>query len=296
MWKHISICHQKIIFMAQTLLIELRGYCMIKNEILTQDILSNNKYQTATTQIKAKDNPEDISRQIEKVFLNELLKNIFEHTEFGKNKAISPFVPFFTAEMSDAFSQKGIGVGEFLTRTDSLKLQKSKEIKSKSDYKFQLNEIEELNPVKNEEKNTSYRENISSLKDKDKKFNLTLPAEGQISSFFGMRIDPFIGKLRQHNGIDIALKEGSKVKAAASGKVAFVGEMMGFGKVVVLDHEDGYSSIYGHNSKNLVSKGEMVKVGQVIALSGSTGRATGPHLHFELRKEGEAINPLELIG
>lgn len=268
---------------------------MLNKGINISAISEVNNHYISTSQIKQKDNPEDISQQIEKVFLNELLKNIFEHTEFAKNKAISPFIPFFTAEMSDSLAIKGIGVGEFLTKTHMLKSQKNNN-PTKTEQNMET--IKSLNndlPT-DEEKSASLQENISFLKSEERSLKFNLPAEGSISSAFGKRIDPFIGKWRQHNGIDIATKEGSEVRAAASGKVAFVGEMNGYGRVVILEHDEGYSSIYGHNSKNIVSKGEMVEVGQLIALSGTTGRATGPHLHFEIRKNGEPINPLSIIG
>ncbi|MCX8069371.1 MAG: M23 family metallopeptidase [Thermodesulfovibrionales bacterium] len=268
---------------------------MIQDNSPISSAIELNKYQIASSQIKPKDNPENISQQIEKVFLNELLKNVFEHTEFGKNKAISPFIPFFTAEISHSFAVRGIGVGEFLTRTEQLKSKKDNRLPKNEQLKETLEPLNN-NIQNNEEKNTSLQENNSSFDNKNDNFKLTIPVDGSISSTFGKRLDPFIGKWRQHNGIDIAIKEGSEVKTAASGKVAFVGEMKGYGKVVIIEHDEGYSSIYGHNSKNLVEKGQMVEVGQVIALSGATGRATGPHLHFEVRKDGEAINPLSLIG
>ena len=115
------------------------------------------------------------------------------------------------------------------------------------------------------------------------------PARGKITSGFGRR-----GR-KNHNGIDIALPIGTPVKAADGGTVTFSGRQGTYGYLVIIDHGAGYSSYYGHNSKNLVSKGDKVHKGQTIALSGNTGRSTGPHLHFEVRKFGVPVNPINYL-
>ena len=118
------------------------------------------------------------------------------------------------------------------------------------------------------------------------------PVQGKISSGFGWRIDPFTGKRAWHAGIDLAVPEGTPVEACWPGKVVFAGEKGGYGKVVILEHKNGYHTVYGHNAKILVQEGEFVSGGQRIALSGNTGRSTGPHLHFEVRKGDVALNPM----
>ena len=115
------------------------------------------------------------------------------------------------------------------------------------------------------------------------------PARGKITSGFGRR-----GQ-KNHNGIDIALPTGTPVKAADGGTVTFSGRQGTYGYLVIIDHGEGYTSYYGHNSKNLVSKGDKVHKGQTIALSGNTGRSTGPHLHFEVRKFGVPVNPINYL-
>lgn len=115
------------------------------------------------------------------------------------------------------------------------------------------------------------------------------PARGRITSGFGSRWG------KNHNGIDIALPTGTPVKAADGGTVTFSGRQGTYGYLVIIDHGAGYSSYYGHNSKNLVSKGDKVHKGQTIALSGNTGRTTGPHLHFEVRKFGVPVNPINYL-
>ena len=115
------------------------------------------------------------------------------------------------------------------------------------------------------------------------------PARGRITSGFGRRWG------KNHNGIDIALPTGTPVKAADGGTVTFSGRQGTYGYLVIIDHGAGYTSYYGHNSKNLVSKGDKVHKGQTIALSGNTGRTTGPHLHFEVRKFGVPVNPINYL-
>ncbi len=121
------------------------------------------------------------------------------------------------------------------------------------------------------------------------------PVRGTISSPFGPRIHPIYGVPSFHTGIDIAVPEGTPVRAAASGTVTFAGWHEGFGVLVVIDHGNGYESYYGHLSKLLVSVGQSVSAGDVIALSGNTGLSTGPHLHFEVRYLGTPVDPRPLL-
>ncbi len=123
--------------------------------------------------------------------------------------------------------------------------------------------------------------------------NLSLqsPLEGSLESVFGWRLDPFTQQRAWHNGIDIKAEQGSLIKAAASGVVSFVGEDPELGQVVIIDHENGLQSVYGHNSELLVQEGENISAGTDIAKVGMSGRATGPHLHFEIRDNGLSINP-----
>jgi len=115
--------------------------------------------------------------------------------------------------------------------------------------------------------------------------------KGWISSFYGKRKDPFTGRTTMHKGMDFAAKEGSDVIAVASGLVTYAGERSGYGKLVEIRHGGGYSTRYGHNSEVLVSVGDRVSQGQVIAKMGSSGRSTGPHVHLEVLRNGVQVNP-----
>jgi len=120
--------------------------------------------------------------------------------------------------------------------------------------------------------------------------------DGRRTSGFGSRKNPFDRRsLEFHTGVDIACQTFSKVYAARKGKVAFSGFKDGYGRLVIIRHEFGYNSYYGHLSRALVKEGDEVNTGDFIALSGNTGRTTGPHLHFEVRKEDRPVNPGLLI-
>ncbi len=115
------------------------------------------------------------------------------------------------------------------------------------------------------------------------------------SSNFGWRIDPFTGKEAMHEGVDFVVPTGTPVYASAGGVVEYAGPHPQFGNLVEIDHGNGVITRYAHNSKVLVKVGQMVKRGEKISLSGSTGRATGPHVHFEVRYKGVAQNPARFL-
>jgi len=122
------------------------------------------------------------------------------------------------------------------------------------------------------------------------------PLRGLYTSGFGIRNDPFTGERGYHTGIDVAKNYGAPVYAAKEGIVTFAGWNGGYGKCVVIKHQFGFETLYGHLSTINVSTGQKVKAGQFIGRVGDSGRSTGPHLHFEVRKFGTPINPLRIAG
>lgn len=118
---------------------------------------------------------------------------------------------------------------------------------------------------------------------------------GWISSAFGERTDPFTGRLMLHQGIDFAGRVGADVRAVAAGIVSYAGPSLGYGNLVEVNHGNGYATRYGHSSTLLVRVGDKVARGQPLATIGSTGRSTGPHVHFEVTYNGEAIDPERYI-
>lgn len=121
-------------------------------------------------------------------------------------------------------------------------------------------------------------------------------AEGWLSSKYGKRNDPFTGKQDFHKGLDFAGKKGSEVIVVGDGVVSWAGKRTGYGNLIEVNHGNGYATRYGHNESHLVEVGEKVKKGQQIALMGSTGRSTGPHVHFEVLQNGKTVNPSKYIG
>ncbi|WP_111497317.1 M23 family metallopeptidase [Marinobacter bohaiensis] len=118
---------------------------------------------------------------------------------------------------------------------------------------------------------------------------------GWLSSRYGYRSDPFTGKRTWHDGVDLAGKEGSDIIAVAAGVVTWAGDRYGYGNLVEIDHGDGLVTRYGHCKTVKVKVGDVVQKGQLIALMGSTGRSTGPHVHFEVRRNGKSQNPEDYI-
>jgi murein DD-endopeptidase MepM/ murein hydrolase activator NlpD len=121
------------------------------------------------------------------------------------------------------------------------------------------------------------------------------PIQGQISSGFGMRHHPVTGARSHHSGLDIRAPRGSSVKVTADGIVSYSGWSGGNGNIIVVEHGHGFSTAYAHNKENLVTVGQKVTKGQGIATSGSTGMSTGPHLHYEVWRNGKPVDPGEFL-
>ncbi|WP_298252276.1 peptidoglycan DD-metalloendopeptidase family protein [Bradyrhizobium sp.] len=147
-----------------------------------------------------------------------------------------------------------------------------------------------------------YRINISRAQVERLNHTLALvpyrkPVVGEVefTSGFGIRADPFLGRPAMHTGLDFRASTGDPVRVTANGKVASAGWAGGYGRMVEVDHGNGLSTRYGHLSEIDVKVGDVVKIGQVIGLVGSTGRSTGPHLHYETRIDGEAVDPQRFL-
>jgi murein DD-endopeptidase MepM/ murein hydrolase activator NlpD len=124
---------------------------------------------------------------------------------------------------------------------------------------------------------------------------LRMPVQGRLSSRFGARHDPIHGHQRFHRGMDIAAPRGTPIRAAGEGTVVFAGRRKGYGNTIVIEHPDGRRTRYAHAERLYAQKGDQVNAGEVIAAVGSTGRSTGPHLHFEVIENGRRVNPLSIL-
>ncbi|WP_250958769.1 M23 family metallopeptidase [Rhizobium sp. CG5] len=138
---------------------------------------------------------------------------------------------------------------------------------------------------------------LDTVRDTARKLPFANPAPGkEITSRFGNRVDPFLGKLAMHAGIDFRASTGGEIQSAGAGVVTAAGSAGGYGNMVEIDHGHGISTRYGHMSRVLVSVGDTVAVGDTIGLAGSTGRSTGPHLHYEVRRNGDAVDPMRFLN
>jgi murein DD-endopeptidase MepM/ murein hydrolase activator NlpD len=122
------------------------------------------------------------------------------------------------------------------------------------------------------------------------------PVGGQVTSYFGMRASPTSGRWKMHPGMDISAPTGTAVEATAPGRVTFAGYRSGYGQTIVVDHGDSLKTLYAHLSRVHVARGELVEQNEVIGAVGSTGRTTGPHLHYEVRFRGRPVDPMCYSG
>lgn len=181
-----------------------------------------------------------------------------------------------------------------VTRSRSLHVYRSNPVDSLGIQEGGQDILTPLIEQRKTEMNSLIPEVESQIEYLDAKPNI-LPAKGRITSPFGERRDPFTRVLRQHNGVDIANDFNTPIHAAGSGVVTFSGYQGNYGRVVIISHGFGYESIYAHNRENLVAEGDRVEKHDKIAKMGSTGRSTGPHVHFEVRKKGTPIDPKSIM-
>lgn len=136
----------------------------------------------------------------------------------------------------------------------------------------------------------SHRIDNNSYTDTEGLFVWPVPASKKVSSYFGLR------KGKHHDGIDIPAVTGTNIIASRDGEVSFSGRMRGYGRVIIIKHPDNYHTVYAHNNRNYVSKGQKVSRGEVIGKVGSSGRSSGPHLHFEIRRNNRVRNPARYLA
>ena len=190
--------------------------------------------------------------------------------------------------------QRNIGIGGSIfedvdpTNSDEMQtvitsLQKSID-HAKMKIEFEKNNYNEIETAFNE--NQKLYDAIPAIK----------PSEGNYGDRFGIRFHPILKIKRMHNGVDMLSNIGTPVYAPGAGKVEFVGRKGGFGKTIIVNHGFGYKTLYGHLSKYKVKRGQRIERGDLIALTGSSGKlSTGPHLHYEVRHNGIALNPRNFI-
>ncbi|MGE5630438.1 MAG: murein hydrolase activator EnvC family protein [Caulobacteraceae bacterium] len=187
---------------------------------------------------------------------------------------------------------------EISDKKETVEQSKQEKQKTLTNLLSDLKELERQEDQLLEQSNEIGRK-IVSLQSKEKYvggiFSWPAPGYYKITSQFGYRTHPILKKKKLHTGIDIAVPRGTTILAANAGKVIYSGYYGGYGNAVIIDHGGKISSLYAHNDKLLVKVGETVTKGQEISISGSTGLSTGPHLHFEVRENGQPVDPMKYV-
>jgi murein DD-endopeptidase MepM/ murein hydrolase activator NlpD len=221
-----------------------------------------------------------VSQQFEAIFIAQLLKVMRETIEesglmeggFGK----SIYTDLFDQEVSISMAKRNsLGISDLLYRNLLHRVSESDQPESKAPA-----------PV-----NAAPSTTGSSVESEPEISDLQLPVQAPVSSGFGMRTDPISGRLGFHKGVDLAAPEGVKVVAALPGKVISAGYENGYGNTVLIQHSGGFQTRYGHLGSVSVKTGDLIDSDQLLGTVGTTGHSTGPHLHFEVIRDGKPVNP-----
>ena len=217
-----------------------------------------------------------VSREMEALFVNELLKVMRESVDSAEQGSLGgdTYMSMFDMEVSRLIAERGIGIQQALSRGLAPTGEKATAGKQKPPDSAQAAGTE-MKPL------DSPLPDLRHLR---------------VTSAYGPREDPFGTGIRFHHGVDLAAPAGTPVHCVRQGTVVFSGEQRGYGNVVIVDHGDGFTTTYAHNRKNLVSAGDRVEQGSVLAQVGSTGRSTGPHLHFSVNYRGREADPGTLLA
>ncbi len=286
-----------LIYPGQTLQIPILDNGIDDKTIHNNKYINNDKYSRMLSQLhdqsqlKSTSKQDDISKAIElNSFHNKNSQAVDTSTNVpNKNFALSVGGPYQSGLPLENYRQPRLfPLPNWKQLQDSNKLESlNTSANNPTVHESRINNVESPNNLKSLDINNSTNENP---------WMRVLPESAVLTSEFGSRRDPFTGERSFHNGIDLAAEHGTPIRAYAPGTIVFSGWQSGYGKVIIIRHDDGHESVYGHNAKNLVRTGERVNDDSVIGLIGTTGRSTGPHLHFEIRVDGKAVNPIPYLS
>jgi murein DD-endopeptidase MepM/ murein hydrolase activator NlpD len=265
----------------------------LETEKLKSQLNPSGKLSTKANQEQLK----DATQQFEGLFLGYLLKVMRSTIEVDKDDTSSLGKDIYT-EMFDheialnIAKVRSLGIGEMMYRQLAGEVEQSSHSGNESDQRQPENDGS-ATVLSSPPDNTAEPPRGQESKPVERPF--AIPLDGVLTSTYGMRQHPLTRERQFHQGLDIAAPIGTPFRAARSGTVVFSGSLGGYGNAIVLEHGDGYRTLYGHAAKLLVSPGENVEAEQVIGIVGNTGKSTGPHLHFELQKGLEKENPREFL-
>lgn len=248
-----------------------------------------------------KDNPAEIRKAVkefESLFISQMLKEmrstVMQSELMHSSNSEDIYTSMLDTELSKVMANSGgIGLGDMLLRQLSAEGESGKGASSEGAPMETL--MERYRPGSGHGVHAPHTDETlhhnHGLEPEAVEDGVRPPVKGVLSSAYGMRKDPITGDEKFHHGMDIAAAEGSPIYPTAPGRVVFSGLRPGYGNVVEVLHADGTITRYAHNQKNLVTQGDAVTKARPIAYVGSTGRSTGPHLHFEVLKDGSAVDP-----
>jgi murein DD-endopeptidase MepM/ murein hydrolase activator NlpD len=254
---------------------------------VTQDL--SQYYYKNLEELKGRKDPEALkaaAKEMESLFAYEMIKEMRKTVDMAPEKGLGTdtYMSMFDMEIARLFAERGLGLQDILLKG------MSRAGKSEGAQRDAGGNIPPPAAPSNEEAKDAPKTGVPD------DAQSVLPVHGWISSPFGMRRHPIYSDNRFHYGVDIAAPEGTNIYPMRAGTVIFSGEAHGYGKMVVIRHEDGLISKYAHNEVNLVKEGDPVNADTVIAKVGSTGLSTGPHLHFEISRNGERIDPMKYLA
>jgi murein DD-endopeptidase MepM/ murein hydrolase activator NlpD len=235
------------------------------------------------------------TQEFEALFLSYMLKVMRSTVDSEKEESSSlgkdVYMEMFDNEIALNIARvRSLGIGEMMYR--QLTAQSSKNRESESNSRSRRTEADSP-PLPIGSPSHDKPESLIDKGNLEEPF--VVPIAGELTSAYGLRRHPLTQETRFHQGLDIAAPTGTLFRAAQSGTVIFSGFLGGYGNTIILEHADGYRTLYAHATKLLVSQGEKVSAEQDIGIVGNTGRSTGTHLHFELQRGGEKADPLNFL-
>ena len=255
------------------------------------DHLSLGKLNMQNFNLHGKEKAEVAGEQFEGYLLQMMVREMRKTIPEGMfdSQAMSVFMDLFDQAIAEEMAAAG-GLGFSESIQNAIKAQKGEQIQPPNQVFTPHRGSEILSLPENQQAI------FQSIAKPLAKRQGAVPVNGRLSSEYGDRFHPILKEHRHHDGIDIAAPKGSPIHTVNDGVVSFAGKQGGYGNVVVIDHGDGWTTKYAHCDSIAVSVGDKVSASDVIAAVGSTGRSTGPHLHFEVERDGKNLNPLKIFG
>jgi murein DD-endopeptidase MepM/ murein hydrolase activator NlpD len=253
-------------------------------------------YHTNIEQYKGRNDPDAVkavAKEMESLFAYEMIKAMRATVGASSENTLGndTYMSLFDMQLARLFAERGLGLQDMIAQGMNKRIQKTD---SSGAGAQQPTAPQSASQQPSTQQSTAKSDQVTPHETQEPAANLPLSSPvdgGVVSSPFGMRRHPIHGDMRFHKGVDIAAPAGTDIHPVRKGTVTFSGQQAGYGNVVVIDHGNGLVTKYAHNQINLVKTGDEVDTTTVIAQVGSTGEATGPHVHFEVSHDGKTVDP-----